>query len=68
MFSQTLKIGTLKSQRDRQCKQAILFRNSQQTYPWPKYIAAFGASRLIRTRIGLLAQPESMRSIVDTTQ
>ena len=31
MFFQTLKIGTLKSQRDRQCKQAIPFRNSQQT-------------------------------------
>ena len=27
-----------------------------------------GAVRRMRTRIGLLAQPESMRSIVDATQ
>ena len=27
-----------------------------------------GAVRLMRTRIGLLAQPESMRSIINATQ
>ena len=32
------------------------------------YISREGAVRRIRTRIGLLAQPESMQSIVAATQ
>ena len=31
-------------------------------------LAGLGAVRRMRTRIGLLAQPESMRSIIDATQ